>query len=716
MSAPDHKRRVSLRLRVMRLVVVGLIFGALVLLGYLAWTVFLRFGEPDSQAMISPAAQLTSPPPSLTLTPSLTPSPAPSNTPQPASTDIVVPTMVLKQDAIPLPPGNGWAALSIEEGGYAHLYAYSPGSGALVRLTSGEWDDVNPAINPDGRTVAFSSNRRGYWDLYLLDLPSGVITPLTETPEYEGAPDWSPDGQWLVYERYVGDESGGNLDIFIQPANGSESPIRLTDDLAADYSPGWSTRGRQVAFVSTRSGDAEIWLADLDRVEDRFLNVSRNSYSTEAHPVWSPDGTRLAWSSTSVDGFQAVQIWNVDQPFDRPLSMNSGDWLAWSPQGDELLAGFSTPNQTYLTLYAWRENGLALPVVRLAGAIKGMSWGRGELPPVASLPAGLAEAARMTPTPPWAPVVIPDSDVPGGRAQLIPLEGIEAPYGMLQDRVDESFYALKQRVAQETGWDFLSALEQAYIPLTSPLNPGLMEDWLYTGRAFAFNTSPVNAGWVLLGRENYGPETYWRIYLRTRFQDGSQGRPLKALPWNLNARHSGDPRAYEQGGAQEWGMPSGYWVDFTQLAAAYGWERLPALSYWQSSYSAARYNEFILRDGRDWLSAMLEVYPKAALDTPTPVLSPTPTSTPTATYTPTNTPTRTPYRSPTPTATFTRRPTNTPRPTRTPWPTITRTPTKTPRWTPTLPPSPTLPPPGSSAWQILSGLLAGATWAQGMLH
>jgi TolB protein len=221
---------------------------------------------------------------------------------------------------------------------------------------------------------------------------------------------------------------------------------------------------------------------------------------------------------------------------------------------------------------------------------------------------------------------------------------------MLHDLVDEAFQALRQRIAEETGWDFLSSLENAFVPLTSPLSPGMGHDWLYTGRSFAFTTLPINAGWIAVMREDYGPQTYWRIYLRARHQDGSAGLPLFDLPWDFNARYSGDPVAYEAGGRLAETIPPGYWVDFTRLALSYGWERLPALSTWRSAYSAARFNEFTLTQGLDWQSAMLQIYPPEILITPTAVVPPTRTPTPTPRW----------YQTPTPSSTPTTRPTFTP--------------------------------------------------------
>ena len=266
------------------------------------------------------------------------------------------------------------------------------------------------------------------------------------------------------------------------------------------------------------------------------------------------------------------------------------------------------------------------------------------------------------------------SEQPGDRVPVVQLPGVQAPFAMLQDRADEAFFALRERVAREIGWDFLAILDQAYVQLTNALNPGFLQDWLYTGRAFQFNSAPVSAGWVATVREDFGSQTYWRIYLRTRFQDGTQGMPLKELPWDFASRHSGDPRAFENGGLQEPAIPAGYWVDFTRLAAAYGWERLPSFSSWRVAYSSIRYNEYVLRQGLDWFSAMLEVYPRQALDTPTPVSSPTitPTFTNTPTHTPTITDTR--YIEPSITPSLTRRPSLTPTPSSTRRPTLTSTP------------------------------------------
>ena len=609
-----------------------------------------------SQPTVSPTAQLTD---------TSTPIPI-TATPQPIA------TMTLNQ---------GLIILALNEGGNTHLFAYQPeetGAGQplpLFRLTYGPWDDITPAISPDGQTVAFSSNRSGYWDIYLLDLDSGGITRLKDTLEYEAAPAWSPDNKWLVYEAYVKD----NLEIRIQSLVTPEDTIQLTNSPAADFSPVWSPDGRRIVFVSNRSGEDEIWLADLDKIEElRFQDISQNPSREDTHPAWSPDGKSLVWVGEQ-DGLRHLFLTDLSSTGETnitPTAVNqqnlgSGDWPVWSADGEIILASLQAPNRVYLTAYRAHYAGLALPALELPDSIYGLSWGRiGSTSPLQAI---YQQAAQLTPPPLYLPVLTSQPNDNGERYQLSKLIGVEAPQPYLHDMTDESFTALRTRIATEAGWDFLSTLENAYVPLTSPLDPGMGNDWLYTGRTFALNTLPINAGWLVVIREDFGSETYWRVYIRSLYQDGSAGIPLHDQPWDFNSRNNGNTTTYEQGGAKQASIPLGYWIDFTELARSYGWERLPALTTWRASYPAARFNEFVLMDGLDWQTAMLDLYPPETMITPSPVLPPTHTLTPTLRW----------YVSPTPTATPTPRPTFTP---------VQTTPTNPP--TPPAPFQTTTPTPG----------------------
>jgi len=531
--------------------------------------------------------------------------------------------------------------LSLKEGGSFHLFAYSPQTLPLTRLTADAWDDITPALGPDGNWLAFSSRRNGYWDLYFLDLGGDGIHRLTDTPEYDAAPSWSPDGAFIAYESYV----NGNLDIFLRSVTDpGQAPLQLTQNPAADTSPAWSPLlGRQIAFISNRSGEPEVWIADLDHAGN-FIDVSNNPKMVEAHPAWSPDGSKLAWASTDPDsGLTSLYVWDARNPDAPARWAGSGDWPVWQ-DNNNVASRLPAPNQTFLTGYT-TAGAISIPPVLLPGALYGFSYGTTS----AALPGPFQTAAQVTPAVPFVAGTNPQPNIPSGRASLVTLTNVTALYPQLNELAGDSFQALRAQVAAQTGWDALGNLENAFVPLTTPLDPGLGEDWLYTGRAFTLNPVLVQANWMAVVREDFGQQIYWRIYLHTAAQDGSQGMPLTQVPWDFSARTTSSS-AYENGGQLMNSVPGGYWFDLTTLAAQYGWERLPALTNWRTYYAGARFNELVYPQGLDWRTAMLQLYPPEVLVTPTIVIPPT------------RTPTRTPlwYRSPTPTQTSTARPTSTP--------------------------------------------------------
>jgi TolB protein len=678
---PRRHHRGGWSLRVTTGGIIILLVVDFIVVGMLAWPLVVRL---NVLAQVPPSETI----PASSDTPDLPPSQTPiPETPTPLPSPTLTPPPPYPGSAIV--QTQGMVVLSLQEGDHSHIFAYQPQSLPLTRLTSGPWDDINPSFTVDGKRLAFASDRNGYWDLYMLDLTSGDITRLTDSLEYEGAPSLSPDGMWMAYEAYSGAETGG-LDIYIRQVSGGEAPIRLTDSPGADYSPVWSPLGRQIAFVSDRSGAPHIWLADLDNAgEQRYRDLSRTALSNDSHPAWSPDGRFLAWSSVEA-GYHSLMVMQVgvgDQPGQPPRQVGSGDWPVWSPNGRLILSSLLDPNRCYLVAYPLDASGIIYPPTPLPGSITGLAWSSETLP--SPLPAGFLQAAQITPTPLWMPVISPVPGMPGGRQQVVPLKDVEAPYPLLNDLVDESFQALRSYLAFSAGWDVLATLENAYIPLTSLLDPGMEGDWLYTGRAFAFTPLPVNAGWIIIAREDFGQDAYWRVFVKARYQDGSAGVPLHVQPWDFSARYTGDSRSYEQGGALAKEIPAGYWLDLTQIAAVYGWQRVPALLTWRSAYQEARFNEFVLTEGMSWEKAMLEIYPPEVLITPTPFVPPTRTPTPTPRW----------YQSPTPTATATFRPTWTPytpqpaTPTETIIPTETSTsrpaPTQMPSATSTLPATPT---------------------------
>lgn len=580
------------------------------------------------------------------------PLPGPTASPQ-DPTDTPVPVSLIA-DSSPAEGlrSQGVMILSMRDGYYIHLFAYHPLYLPLSRLTNQTWDDITPALSPDGQKIAYSSRQNGYWDIYILDLVSGQQTRVTDTPEYEASPTWSPDGLWIAFEKY----NGVSLDIYLQSLiDPYENPIQLTDDPAIDRSPAWSPKGREIAFVSTRTGEEEIWLARLDQIDDRFINLSKTTQARERYPVWSSNGSYLAWASNHA-GDRQLFVWDPVLP-DQPAQLaGEGDRAAWSPDEEVLFSEVHQPQTEGLAAYTVDTGRLSLPLTPFPGSLHGMTWVKG--PVVGWLADQIEDPQPFTLEPLWQPVLT-RTIAPAGRKGLVTLEDVTAPQARLHDAVDEAFVALRKQVAIEAGWDMLSSLENGYVALTTPPTPSMQNDWLYTGRAFAFNPLLISANWVLISKDEFAGQVYWRVFLKARYQDGSMGSPLTDPVWDINARYAGDPQAYE-GGGKFMNPPVGYWIDFTELAGRFGWERLPSWVNWRTFYPAIRYNQFVMTGGLDWSEAMAEMYPPEALSTSTSV----PTQTLTASKTP---------EIPAPAVT------------QTPTPTLTLVPTRRATWTPNPP-------------------------------
>ncbi len=553
-------------------------------------------------ATITPAADTLVPSPS----PSLSPSPPPSITPLPSPT-----FQPLERS---FPSIYGTLVLSIQEGADTHLFAYRPlveqssqhGNQALplTRLTSGNHDDIDPAVSPDGSKIAFSSNRGGPWDVYILNLETGETEQFTNTLAYEGSPTWSPDGKWLAYESY----QNQNLEILIQDAARAGGPINLTNHPAVDHSPSWSGQGRRISFISLRDGSPQIWMANLDSPdEEKATAITAYQAAVVKHPTWTADGRYLTWAVISDQGSHTLTTWDSQHPERDPFPSGTGDWPVWDGAGKILYTLVETPYQTFLTGYPGEaaDFPILLPAVKMPGAVKGLSWA----PEIQLNTLQTSSSALNSPS---ASAASGNSN-PAADLDLTPISGVQVPFSQLNEQAVDSFQTLRSATEDLLGWDYLGTLDNAYVPLSEPLDPGIERDWLHTGRAIEISDLPRKAGWMHVVREDYFGETYWRIYLRTSNQQGYLGRPLKDLPWDFDARYAGSNQNYENGGSLASAPPAGYYLDFTDLAAAHGWERLPALRIWQSSNALARFQKFVFRENLTWWEAMLQIHPGGAV-------------------------------------------------------------------------------------------------------
>lgn len=176
------------------------------------------------------------------------------------------------------------------------------GRRVLARELGAGTTNLAPVLSPDGRYVAFLSERDLFGiDLFLADARTGQILKKLQSVESDphldalrfinSAGTWSPDGQKFAFVVFVeGDNEIAVLDVGTREI---ERRIRVRD-VDALRDPAWSPDGRTLAFTGMRGGLADLYLVDIEGGTARQLTNDRHM---DMQPAWSPDGRTLAFST-----------------------------------------------------------------------------------------------------------------------------------------------------------------------------------------------------------------------------------------------------------------------------------------------------------------------------------------------------------------------------------------------------------------------------------
>ena len=264
---------------------------------------------------------------------------------------------------------------------------------AAQRLLARERDtgsiNIAPQLSPDGRTVAYLSERDLFGiDLYLADAASGEVISKLESvgtnPHFdalrfiESAGAWRPDGAQFAYVVFA----GGDNEIAILDVDRRNVVQRLdVRSLGAIKDPTWSPDGTQIAFTGVKGGIADLYVVDVAEGTVRQLT---NDRFADLQAAWSPDGRTLAFATDRGPGtdfdrltFSPMRLglYDLETGQIEVLSLFPGRKHinpAWSPDGASLYfisdqAGF---NDVYRLDLATRE---LFQVTNLATGVSGIS-------------------------------------------------------------------------------------------------------------------------------------------------------------------------------------------------------------------------------------------------------------------------------------------------------------------------------------------------------
>ena len=219
------------------------------------------------------------------------------------------------------------------------------GEGSELRITPGgdgsEANEGSPRWNSDGDELAYVSEADGQSDIFVARFgeedPEQFLTiRITSAESREMLGDWSPDGQWLVFSRQGEDDVQG---LWLRNPDGVNQ-LRLTD--GADSDPVWSPDGDAIAFVRDDLGNNDIYLVKPEDDEDWRDEISEERWlksdEEEHSPAWAPDGDTLAFVTTR-DGNAEIYIANAnedDPPQRLTINESSDTEPVWSPDGERI--------------------------------------------------------------------------------------------------------------------------------------------------------------------------------------------------------------------------------------------------------------------------------------------------------------------------------------------------------------------------------------------
>lgn len=242
---------------------------------------------------------------------------------------------------------------------------------APVRLTNHIAIDDSPAYSPDGKKIAFISNRDGMPSVYVMNADGGDVRKLVnDLPNCSGLA-WSSDGTKLYFysegRAYVVNADGGNLtklpyrfgslspdgkkivfgkelilgsnqirEIFVDDVTGGNT-IGLANNLLSSSDPFWSPDGKRLAFTCFHDS---FEICAIDANGKNLVRLSNNR-AWDSQPIWSPDGTRIAfYSSRNCKGnVMAIHVMNADGSNVMQLTecQTFGYGKSWSPDSRNLL-------------------------------------------------------------------------------------------------------------------------------------------------------------------------------------------------------------------------------------------------------------------------------------------------------------------------------------------------------------------------------------------
>lgn len=465
---------------------------------------------------------------------------------------LVLTSLAMSQDTVrfartpTISPDGATVAFSYK----GDIWSVSASGGVARPITMHEAHDIGPVFSPDGRSIAFSSNRHGSYDVFVIAAEGGRPRRLTFDSAADNAVGWSPDGSSVLFVSNRSTAFPHDSVLYSVPLLGG---MERVIPVGGAKEAAWSPKKNQIAYTAgpgtwyrrgyRGSSNDDLWLADVDGKNQRRLTDFNGQDSS---PMWSADGKRVCYVSEQFGGHANI-VWKAadgqgaaeqltkhtqDAVRQAQISAN-GESIVYECGPDLFVVSTRTGESRKLSIQAFADDKVNRePIMTFTNGITGFSPSpddrhiaivvHGELFLVAS---GGGKATRLTdsPTAEHAPVWAPD-----GKSLLFLSDrnGRENIYQLEPDDPEHNEFGKAHRFKVKQLTDFQETVEGV---MFSP--DGKRIAFLRSGKLWTMNSDgkepKVIVSDTYVADYDWSPDGKHFVYAR---RDASWGSELFIVP------------------------------------------------------------------------------------------------------------------------------------------------------------------------------------------